>query len=172
MHVVEELEKSQARVAELEKQVSGPYRRRLLDTRTGLTHKFSVQDHEGYIIVGLFEDGTPGELFVTMAKEGSTIGGLMDTVARMASMMLQYGIPVDVLADKFIGSRFEPMGWTHNPKITPATSIPDYIFRWLKMEFGPEAVLQRRATAVAVEQIQSVPIPASAVRATELVGGS
>ena len=169
MELSEELAKSQARVAELEKMVGVPCRRRLPEVRSGLTHKFDVAGHEGYVNVGLFEDGTPGEMFITMAKEGSTIGGLMDTVARMTSLALQYGVPVDVLADKFIGQRFEPAGWTQNPKITPATSIPDYIFRWLKMEFGSESARHRQL--VTVEQVRPVAIPASEMELVE-AGGS
>lgn len=171
MNMEEELAASRERVKELEHKAGQAHRRRLPDVRHSVTHKFSVADYEGYLIVGLFEDGTPGEMFVTMAKEGSTIGGLMDTVARMASMMLQYGISVDVLADKFIGSRFEPMGYTHNPRITPASSLPDYIFRWLKMEFGSQAQAENRRQLSCVEQSVAVPIPASTA-VVETVGGS
>ena len=114
-----------------------PVRRHLPDTRHSLTHKFSVGGHEGYITVGLFEDGTPGELFITMAKEGSTIGGLMDTIGTLTSMSLQYGVPLDALVQKFSHMRFEPSGWTGNPDIPNAKSIVDYILRWLGMEFLP-----------------------------------
>ena len=112
-----------------------PIRRRLPDTRKSLTHKFSVANHEGYITVGLFEDGTPGELFVTMAKEGSTVGGLMDVIGTQVSMCLQYGVPLDVLVNKFSHTRFEPAGWTPNPEIPNAKSLVDYIFRWLGIQF-------------------------------------
>jgi ribonucleoside-diphosphate reductase alpha chain len=112
-----------------------PARRRLPATRHSLTHKFSVGGHEGYITVGLFEDGTPGELFVTMAKEGSTIGGLMDCIGTLTSMGLQYRVPLDVLVNKFSHQRFEPAGWTDNPDIPNAKSVVDYIFRWLGMQF-------------------------------------
>ena len=115
--------------------VIAPARRRLPATRHSLTHKFSVGGHEGYITVGLFEDGTPGELFVTMAKEGSTIGGLMDTIGTLTSMGLQYRVPLDVLVNKFSHQRFEPAGWTYNPDIPNAKSVVDYIFRWLGMQF-------------------------------------
>jgi ribonucleoside-diphosphate reductase alpha chain len=114
-----------------------PARRRLPATRHSLTHKFSVGGHEGYITVGLFEDGTPGELFISMAKEGSTIGGLMDVIGTETSMGLQYGVPLEVLVEKFSHSRFEPSGWTPNPEIPNAKSIVDYIFRWLGIQFLP-----------------------------------
>lgn len=114
-----------------------PSRRRLPPTRNSLTHKFSVGGHEGYITVGLFEDGTPGELFISMAKEGSTIGGLMDVIGTETSMGLQYGVPLEVLVEKFSHSRFEPSGWTPNPDIPNAKSVVDYIFRWLGIQFLP-----------------------------------
>ena len=114
-----------------------PARRRLPATRHSLTHKFSVGGHEGYITVGLFEDGTPGELFISMAKEGSTIGGLMDVIGTETSMGLQYGVPLEVLVEKFSHSRFEPSGWTQNPDIPNAKSVVDYIFRWLGIQFLP-----------------------------------
>lgn len=114
-----------------------PFRRHLPATRRSLTHKFSVGGHEGYITVGLFEDGKPGELFITMAKEGSTIGGLMDTIGTLTSLSLQYGVPVEAMVNKFAHMRFEPSGWTGNPDIPNAKSVPDYIFRWLGMEFVP-----------------------------------
>ena len=114
---------------------TGPFRRHLPSTRNSLTHKFAVGGHEGYITVGLFEDGKPGELFITMAKEGSTIGGLMDTVGTLTSLSLQYGVPVEAMVNKFAHMRFEPSGWTGNPDIPNAKSLPDYIFRWLGMRF-------------------------------------
>ena len=115
--------------------INKPRRRRMPDTRQSVTHKFSVGGHEGYVTVGLFEDGQPGELFVTMAKEGSTVGGLMDVIGTQASMALQYGVPLESLVNKFAHMRFEPAGWTPNPDIPMAKSIPDYIFRWLGMQF-------------------------------------
>jgi len=114
-----------------------PARRRLPSTRQSLTHKFSVGGHEGYITVGLFEDGSPGELFINMAKEGSTIGGLMDVIGTETSMCLQYGVPLQVLVDKFSHVRFEPSGWTPNQDIPNAKSVVDYIFRWMGMQFIP-----------------------------------
>ena len=120
------------------KQEAGqPIRRRLPATRQSVTHKLSVGGHEGYITVGLFEDGTPGELFITMAKEGSTIGGLMNVLGAQASLGLQYGVPLDVFVDKFSHTRFEPSGWTNNPDIPNAKSVVDYIFRWLGIQFIP-----------------------------------
>ncbi|MCA8999018.1 MAG: vitamin B12-dependent ribonucleotide reductase, partial [Planctomycetaceae bacterium] len=110
-------------------------RRRLPDTRQSLTHKFSVGGHEGYITVGLFEDGSPGELFITMAKEGSTIGGLMDVIGTETSLALQYGVPLEALVKKFSHARFEPSGWTTNPDIPVAKSVVDYIFRFLGITF-------------------------------------
>src|SRR5882762_7264156 len=123
----------------IEKVVYRPVRRKLPDERASLTHKFSIGGHEGYITVGMYEDGAPGEIFVTMAKEGSTISGLMDSFSTSVSYCLQYGVPLKFLVDKFAHVRFEPSGWTGNPKIPYAKSIPDYIFRWLALRFiGPE----------------------------------
>ena len=120
-----------------EKQKAAPRRERLPDTRHSVTHKFSVAGHEGYITVGLYDDGRPGELFITMAKEGSTIGGLMDSFGTAVSMSLQYGVPLEVYVNKFSHTRFEPMGHTKNPDIRIAKSIVDYIFRWLGITFLP-----------------------------------
>ena len=117
--------------------VAKPRRQRLPDTRQSITHKFNVAGHEGYITVGLYEDGRPGELFITMAKEGSTIGGLMDSFGTAVSMSLQYGVPLEVYVNKFSHTRFEPMGHTKNPDIRIAKSIVDYIFRWLGITFLP-----------------------------------
>ena len=112
-----------------------PTRHRMPDTRMSLTHKFEIAGHEGYITVGMFEDGQPGELFITMSKEGSTIGGLMDTVGTLTSIALQYGVPLQSLVKKFAYQRFEPSGFTKNPDIRNATSITDYVFRWLGCQF-------------------------------------
>jgi ribonucleoside-diphosphate reductase alpha chain len=131
-----------ARVIELEQEIetlrlkaSQPLRHRMPDTRVSLTHKFEIAGHEGYITVGLYENGQPGELFIQMAKEGSTIGGLMDTVATLTSLALQYGVPLESLVKKFAYQRFEPSGFTKNPDIRNATSITDYVFRWLGCQF-------------------------------------
>ena len=110
-------------------------RERLPDTRHSLTHKFNIAGHEGYLNVGLYPDGRPGELFITMAKEGSTVGGLMDAFGTAISMSLQYGVPLEVLVNKFSHTRFEPMGHTTNPDIRIAKSVVDYIFRWLGITF-------------------------------------
>ena len=112
-----------------------PVRRRLPDERQSLTHKFDIQGHEGYITVGLYPDGTPGEIFLTMAKEGSTISGLMDAFATQTSLALQYGVPLRVMVNKFSHMRFEPNGFTRNPEIPMAKSLIDYIYRWLASRF-------------------------------------
>jgi ribonucleoside-diphosphate reductase alpha chain len=112
-----------------------PLRRKLPDERRSITHKFDIAGHEGYITAGMYEDGQPGEIFITMSKEGSTISGLMDSFATAISMALQYGVPLRVLVDKFSHMRFEPSGFTKNPDIPIAKSIMDYIFRWLATKF-------------------------------------
>ncbi|HLG97544.1 MAG TPA: vitamin B12-dependent ribonucleotide reductase [Bryobacteraceae bacterium] len=122
-----------------EKIVYRPVRHKLPDERQSITHKFSIGGHEGYITVGLYEDGTPGEVFISMAKEGSTISGLMDSFATSISYALQYGVPLKFFVDKFSHVRFEPSGWTGNPQVPYAKSIMDYIFRWMGAKFlGPE----------------------------------
>jgi len=127
-----------------------PQRRRLPDERKSITHKFSIAGaHEGYFTVGLYEDGMPGEIFITMAKQGSTISGLMDTIATMTSIMLQYGVPLEVLVNKFSHMRFEPAGFTRNPDIKIAKSIVDYIFRWLGLKF-----LKQEASEVTRDEIK------------------
>lgn len=127
----------QGEVTKLRNEAGKPLRRRLSDTRPAITHKFDIAGHEGYLTVGLFEDGRPGELFITMAKEGSTIGGLMDGIGTLTSMALQYGVPLEALAKKFAHQRFEPSGFTKNPEIRNAASITDYVFRWLALQFVP-----------------------------------
>jgi ribonucleoside-diphosphate reductase alpha chain len=140
-----EVEPLPARMKELEAEVARlranaiqPLRRRLPETRTAITHKFDIAGHEGYLTVGLFENSQPGELFITMAKEGSTIGGLMDCVGTLTSMALQYGVPLEALVKKFAHQRFEPSGFTKNPEIRNASSIIDYVFRWMALQFIPE----------------------------------
>jgi ribonucleoside-diphosphate reductase alpha chain len=132
----------QKRILELEEELGTlrsrldqPVRHRMPDTRNSMTHRFEIAGHEGYITVGLYEDGQPGELFITMSKEGSTIGGLMDTVGTLTSIALQYGVPLESLVKKFAYQRFEPSGFTKNPDIRHATSITDYVFRWLACKF-------------------------------------
>jgi ribonucleoside-diphosphate reductase alpha chain len=141
---VKEADSFKSRIGELEEEVAKlrtrlgtPARHRLPDTRQAVTHKFDIAGHEGYITVGLFDDGVPGELFITMAKEGSTIGGLMDTIGTLVSLSLQYGVPLETLVKKFAHQRFEPSGFTKNPDIPIAKSISDYLFRWLGCQFIP-----------------------------------
>jgi ribonucleoside-diphosphate reductase alpha chain len=112
-----------------------PIRRKLPDERQSITHKFDIAGHEGYITVGLFDDGQPGEIFLVMAKEGSTISGFADAFAQAISYALQYGVPLQVLVDKFSHARFEPSGMTRNPEVRFAKSIVDYIFRWMATKF-------------------------------------
>ncbi len=119
--------------------VSRPVQRKLPVERKAITHKFNIAGHEGYITVGMYDDGAPGEIFINMSKEGSTVSGLMDAFARAISYALQYGVPLEVLADKFAHTRFEPSGFTGNERIPYAKSITDYIFRWLALKFlSPE----------------------------------
>jgi ribonucleoside-diphosphate reductase alpha chain len=119
---------------------AGPRRHKLPDERQAITHKFDIAGHEGYITVGLYEDGMPGELFIVMAKEGSTISGFADAFAQAISYALQYGVPLQDLVDKFSHVRFEPSGMTRNPDVRFAKSIVDYIFRWMAAKFlSPEA---------------------------------
>ena len=127
--------KLQAELEALRALVGQPVRRRMPDTRTSITHKFDIAGHEGYFTVGLYDDGTPGEMFITMSKEGSTVGGLMDTIATLTSVALQYGVPLQDLVRKFAFQRFEPSGFTKNPQIRQATSLVDYIFRWMGINF-------------------------------------
>ncbi|MGH9785021.1 MAG: vitamin B12-dependent ribonucleotide reductase, partial [Terriglobia bacterium] len=119
------------------RQTRQPARRKLPDERRAITHKFSIAGHEGYITVGMYPDGQPGEIFIVMAKEGSSVSGLMDSFATAISLALQYGVPLKVLADKFSHTRFEPSGWTGHEGIGYAKSIMDYIFRWLGLKFLP-----------------------------------
>ena len=142
LDVTGEPEGLRKRIVELEEELAmlrgkldEPIRHRMPDTRVSLTHKFEIAGHEGYITVGLYENGQPGELFITMSKEGSTIGGLMDTVGTLTSIALQYGVPLESLVKKFAYQRFEPSGFTKNPDIRNATSITDYVFRWLGCQF-------------------------------------
>ena len=129
------------------------FRRKLPDERQAITHKFSVGGHEGYLHVGLYVDGQPGEIFITMAKEGSTISGLMDSFATAVSLALQYGVPMKVLCDKFSHMRFEPSGWSTNSEIGYAKSLMDYIFRWLALKFLPvEAQPKENVSLVAPEK--------------------
>jgi ribonucleoside-diphosphate reductase alpha chain len=147
--VVEQNEaKEQPRGAEAPEQrdlFARTQRRKLPDERKSVTHKFSVGGHEGYIIVGMYEEGTPGEIFIKMAKEGSTLSGFMDGVAVSISIGLQYGVPLKILVDKLTNTRFEPSGFTENPSIRYASSILDYIARWLGGKFLSPEYLKPRA---------------------------
>jgi ribonucleoside-diphosphate reductase alpha chain len=127
--------KEEKKAAAAEAKETRPFRRKLPDERRSITHKFDIAGHEGYITAGMYEDAQPGEIFITMSKEGSTISGLMDSFATAISMALQYGVPLRVLVDKFSHMRFEPSGFTKNPDIPIAKSIMDYIFRWLASKF-------------------------------------
>jgi ribonucleoside-diphosphate reductase alpha chain len=121
-----------------EQPIKGPppaNRHKLPSERRSLTHKFNIGGHEGYLTVGMYEDGRPGEIFIVMAKEGSTISGLMDSFATSVSLSLQHGVPLKLLVDKFAHTRFEPSGFSDNPKIGYAKSMMDYIFRWLDAKF-------------------------------------
>jgi len=126
-----------------------PVRRKLPAERRAITHKFSIGGHEGYITVGMYDDGQPGEIFLVMAKEGSAISGLMDSFATAISLALQYGVPLKVLIDKFSHVRFEPSGHTGNPEVPYAKSIVDYIFRWLASKFLPREEQAHRGVHVA-----------------------
>src|SRR6266849_6496195 len=148
--------------------IAGPeyraVRRRLPDERKSITHKFDIQGHEGYLTVGMFEDGQPGELFVTMAKEGSTISGLMDAFATQTSYALQFGVPLKFMVDKFSHMRFEPSGFTKNKEIPIAKSIVDYIFRWMASHFM--SVEDQDAAGVVR---RDAPVPAAASDAAPIV---
>ena len=128
-------EPSAAQRGSVDDGLSPAIRRRLPDERRALTHHFSIAGQEGYLTVGVYEDGLPGEIFITMSKQGSTISGLMDSFATAVSLALQYGVPLEVLCSKFTHVRFEPSGWSGTPKIGYAKSIVDYIFRWLELKF-------------------------------------
>ena len=141
-------------------------RRRLPDERRSITHKFSIGGHEGYLTVGMYDDGTPGELFVVMAKEGSVVSGLMDSFATAISLSLQYGVPLQVLADKFSHTRFEPSGFTGNPDIPIAKSITDYIFRWLSLKFD-KPTLDEGEVAPPAAEVKALPTPAPVAEPVE-----
>jgi ribonucleoside-diphosphate reductase alpha chain len=146
--------------------VHRPMRRRLADTRRSITHKFNVAGHEGYLTCGIYDDGMPGELFITMAKEGSTIGGLMDSLGTSTSVALQYGVPLESLVKKFTHQRFEPSGMTTNRDIPFAKSLVDYIFRWLGMEF-----IEGYREANAPKRPEASETPSSASVVTRRISG-
>jgi len=140
---------------------------KLPDTRDSVTHKFSIAGHEGYLTVGLYADGKPGEIFLRMAKEGSTISGLMDTIATMTSIALQYGVPLKALTDKFSHTRFEPAGFTNNPEIPMAKSVTDYVFRYLANRF-----LQEEVIATDEQETEAEPTGLAEIRRVAIAGGS
>ncbi len=148
-------------------EAAGPRRMRLEDTRQSITHKFEVAGHEGYLTVGLYPDGTPGELFIIMAKEGSTVGGLMDAFGTAVSMCLQYGVPVEALNRKFMHARFEPSGFSKNPDIPMAKSLIDYIFRWMHITFVENKPVL--ASPVAPEPEAVDPVTTDNTQSTERV---
>ena len=129
-------------------------RRKLPDERKSITHKFSIGGHEGYIIVGMYKEGAPGEIFIKMAKEGSTLSGFMDGLALSISIGLQYGVPLKALVDKLTNTRFEPSGFTENPSIRYASSVLDYIARWLGGKFLSPEYLKPRVVVSERELIQ------------------
>jgi ribonucleoside-diphosphate reductase alpha chain len=139
-----------------------PVRQKLPDERRAITHKFDIAGHEGYITVGLFENGQPGEIFLVMAKEGSTISGFADAFAQAISYALQYGVPLQALVDKFSHVRFEPSGMTRNPEIRFAKSIVDYIFRWLATKFlSPEAQFHAGVNGREHDEAAAIEAPAA-----------
>src|SRR5579863_7618917 len=140
----------------------GTQRRKLSAERDSITHKFSIGGHEGYLTVGKYSDGTPGEIFIKMAKEGSTLSGIMDAFALSVSISLQYGVPLRALVDKFVNSRFEPSGYTGNPKIRYAKSVVDYIGRWLGAKFISPDYLDTDAALVEAESAAVAAAPAAA----------
>ena len=152
-------------------------RRRLPDERHSITHKFDIQGHEGYIHAGLYDDGTPGEIFLTMAKEGSTISGMMDAFATQTSLALQYGVPLRVMVNKFSHMRFEPSGFTKNPELPIAKSLMDYVFRWLASRFLDQedqdavGVVRREPPALEMPQPDAAPAPEPAAELKVVANG-
>ncbi|HET7746522.1 MAG TPA: vitamin B12-dependent ribonucleotide reductase, partial [Vicinamibacteria bacterium] len=159
-----------AAMAPAEGETRLPPRRKLPDERRAITHKFSIAGHEGYITVGMYEDGTPGEIFLVMAKEGSTISGLMDAFATSISLALQYGVPLEALVEKFSHVRFEPAGFTKNPEIPYAKSITDYIFRWLASKFL--SAEHKEAAGVQALENGAGAVPTPAAKPVPASGGS
>ncbi|MEJ7602440.1 MAG: vitamin B12-dependent ribonucleotide reductase, partial [Kofleriaceae bacterium] len=150
-------------------------RYKLPDERASFTHKFSIGGHEGYITTGMYEDGSPGEIFVRMAKEGSVIAGLMDSFATSISLALQHGVPLHILIDKFKGTRFEPAGFTGNQEIPIATSIMDYLFRWLAIRFpldGTSPLVERHPAAQRAQlDLPKIPLLSKDFLAVEIKAG-
>ena len=155
-------------------EVFKPQRRKLPDERSAVTHKFSIAGHEGYLTVGSYEDGAPGEIFLRMAKEGSTVSGLMDTIATMTSLALQYGVPLKTLVDKFSHTRFEPAGFTNNQEIPIAKSVTDYVFRYLGNRFiaSEAAVPDEQETDAVDAGLAAEPAPVVELPKVAVAGGS
>ncbi len=149
-------------------------RNKLQEERASITHKFNIGGHEGYITVGLYPDGDPGELFIKMAKEGSTVSGLMDSFALAISIALQHGVPLKLLCEKFAHTRFEPSGWTSNTEIGYAKSIMDYIFRWLQLRFlsGQQQMLFENYRTRTASQLPSPEMGDQGLRAPSQASGS
>jgi ribonucleoside-diphosphate reductase alpha chain len=162
-------EKSEAAEGQAVAVGGAPRRHKLPDQRQAITHKFSIAGHDGYITAGLYEDGQPGELFLKMAKEGSTISGLMDSLAIMTSIALQYGVPLKALVDKFSHTRFEPAGFTPNPEIPFAKSVTDYVFRWMGLNFltGEPATEDKQETETESVGLTALPTPRGGSRRDE-----
>jgi ribonucleoside-diphosphate reductase alpha chain len=133
-----------------------PRRRKLPDERLAIAHKFSVAGHEGYLHVGMYEDGAPGEIFIKMSKEGSTLSGVMDTLALSLSMNFQYGVPLEILCEKLVGARFEPMGMTTNKEIPIVRSVMDYMGRWMALKFLPKEKAKRFHNGELVDQAYAI----------------
>jgi ribonucleoside-diphosphate reductase alpha chain len=152
--------------------VPQPVRRRLPDERPSITHRFDIAGHEGYITVGLFEDGLPGEIFLVMAKEGSTISGFADAFAQAISYALQYGVPLQVLVDKFSHARFEPSGMTRNPEVRFAKSIVDYVFRWMATKFLSPEARYRAGVNMPDPTLAAVDAPATAAVAATIAAAT
>lgn len=144
------------------------HRRRLPTTRQALNHKFRIGDHEGYLTVGLFEDGSPGELFIHMNKAGSTVSGLADGIAVLTSLALQSGVPLETIAAKFEGQKFEPSGYTGSDVVPYADSITDYIFRWLTANFS--AARRKEGTGLLLPTLDGAGIAPTTGASAELKG--
>jgi ribonucleoside-diphosphate reductase alpha chain len=157
--------------------VERPLRKRLPAERHALTHRFEVGGHEGYITVGLYDDGQPGEIFLKMAKEGSTVSGLMDAFATAVSLALQYGVPLQALVDKLSHTRFDPQGFTKNPEVPIAKSLMDYIFRWMASRFMPQedrdrlGIIRRDDSDAPTPAAPAIPAPTGTASATAGVSG-
>src|SRR6266849_4012222 len=164
----EERKPSGAEAAEQRDLFTRAQRRKLPDERKSITHKFAIGGHEGYIIVGMYEEGAPGELFIKMAKEGSTLSGFMDGLALSISIGLQYGVPLKALVDKLTNTRFEPSGFTENPAIRYSSSVLDYIARWLGGKFLSAEYLKPRS-ALSEEQVATRGDGASVVTSVKVI---